>query len=61
MDGLALLLGSLTWTVLGVRWAKGRREGKALRVLTWMALVLPLLLGVAIGVLLLAFARPRLF
>jgi hypothetical protein len=61
MDGLALLLGSLTWTVLGVRWAKGRREGKALRVLTWMALVLPQLLGVAIGVLLLAFARPRLF
>jgi len=61
MDGLALLMGCLTWTVLGARWAKGRREGRVLRLLTWVALVLPLLLAVAIGVLFLALARPRLF
>ncbi len=61
MDGLALLIGSLTWTILGARWGKGRREGRVLRLLTWISLVLPLLLGIAILVLFLALARPRLF
>ncbi|MBK8724803.1 MAG: hypothetical protein IPL96_01810 [Holophagaceae bacterium] len=61
VEGIALLAGCLTWTVLGARWSKGRTEGRVLRVLTWLALGLPLLLGLLALVILLVFWRPRLF
>lgn len=61
MNGLALLIGGLTWAILGARWAKGRREGRVLRILTGLALVLPLLLAAGLLAILLVFAKPRLF
>ncbi|MFN8011455.1 MAG: hypothetical protein U0P81_08615 [Holophagaceae bacterium] len=60
VDAAFLLLGAVTWAVLGARWARGRTEGRILRVLTWLALALPVLLIAALVVLLLVF-KPRLF
>ena len=60
MDAGLLLLGAVTWAVLGARWARGRPEGRVLRILTWLALALPILLLVGLVVLLLVF-KPRLF
>ena len=58
---ITLLIGGLTWAILGARWAKGRREGRVLRILTGLALVLPLLLAAGLLAILLVFAKPRLF
>lgn len=60
VDAALLLLGAVTWAVLGARWARGRAEGRVLRILTWLALALPVLLLAALLLLLLVF-KPRLF
>jgi hypothetical protein len=58
-EGLALATATVTWNVLGIRWSKGRGEGRILRILAWVVLGLPLLLLAGLVLLLLAF-RPRL-
>ena len=60
LDALALLACAITWSLLGAAWAKGRPEGRLLRVFTWLALGLPVLGVVAVIGLLLVF-KPRLF
>lgn len=60
MDAVALVVASLTWTLLAARWAKGRPDGKLLRLLAWLLLGLPVLLILLLIVLLLVF-KPRLF
>jgi hypothetical protein len=60
MDAAALVAASLTWTLLAARWAKGRPEGKALRLLAWLLLALPAAMVLLLIALLLVF-KPRLF
>lgn len=59
-EGLALAVSAATWNVLGARWARGRREGRPLRIIAWLLLAVPVLLVLLLVVLLLLF-RPRLF
>jgi hypothetical protein len=56
----ALITASLTWTLLAARWARGRSDGKVLRILTWLLLGLPVAMILLLIGLLLVF-KPRLF